>query len=100
GLGLSLVHGIVTDHQGEGRVDGGWGTGAIFTVCFPVADGRMTEREPEVQKPSRSPLRILVVDDEGPIRYSLSRYMTRRGHTVCEAEEGRRALDLLGSPES
>src|SRR5690606_22702680 len=54
--------------------------------------------EPPVQAPSRLPLRILVVDDEGPIRFTMVRYMTRRGHTVLEAEEGGRALELLEDP--
>lgn len=97
GLGLSLVHGIVSDHQGHVRVDGGWGTGAIFTIELPAADDLVIEREPVVQAPARTSLRILVIDDEGPIRYSLSRYMSRRGHSVVEAEEGRRGLEILDS---
>jgi signal transduction histidine kinase len=37
GLGLALVHRIVEAHQGEIRVDGRPGSGAIFTLSFPIA---------------------------------------------------------------
>lgn len=44
---------------------------------------------------SRSPLRLLVVDDEETVRYSLIRYLRRQGHQVAEASDGREALRLL-----
>jgi CheY-like chemotaxis protein len=40
--------------------------------------------------------RILLVDDEAPIRTSLTRYLERRGHSVQQADEGGAALALLG----
>jgi CheY-like chemotaxis protein len=39
---------------------------------------------------------VLVVDDEGPIRVAIRRYLERRGWTVEEARDGREALELLG----
>ncbi|MEX2581729.1 MAG: ATP-binding protein [Gemmatimonadota bacterium] len=96
GLGLSLAHSVITDHHGEIRVDGGWGRGATFTVELPTMNSAARPgRELSVQTPARTPLRLLIVDDEGPIRYSLARYMERRGHTVCDAAEGEAALALL-----
>lgn len=98
GLGLSLVHGIVSDHGGAIRVDGGWGRGASFTVELPVpTEPPAPVREAPVRESNRRPLRILVVDDEGPIRFSLMRYMERRGHQVTQAEEGLKALQLVES---
>jgi CheY-like chemotaxis protein len=47
------------------------------------------------QPPASQPLRLLVVDDEAPIRFSLARYMERRGHTVDQASDGAAALRLL-----
>jgi len=38
---------------------------------------------------------ILVVDDEAPIRDILRQYLTRRGHEVAQASDGRQALALM-----
>lgn len=46
--------------------------------------------EPAANQPS-----LLLIDDEPTIRSALSRYFTRRGWRVAEAENGRAALDLL-----
>jgi DNA-binding NtrC family response regulator len=42
-----------------------------------------------------SPLRILVVDDESLIRWSLSETLTDSGHVVCEAGDAETALRKL-----
>jgi two-component system KDP operon response regulator KdpE len=42
-----------------------------------------------------SPLRVLVVDDEPPIRRLLRMGLTTHGYQVLEAENGKVALDLL-----
>lgn len=39
--------------------------------------------------------RILVIDDEEPIRRLLSRALAHEGHEVIEAQDGRHALRLL-----
>jgi two-component system KDP operon response regulator KdpE len=44
---------------------------------------------------SVSPLRILAVDDEPPIRRFLRTSLSAQGYTVLEAEDGQGALDLL-----
>jgi len=44
---------------------------------------------------SATPLRILVVDDEPPIRRFLRTSLTAQGYEVVEAAEGQRALDLM-----
>src|SRR5690606_29622859 len=45
--------------------------------------------------PASRGLRVLVVDDEAPIRYSLARYMERRGHEVHQAGDGYAALEMV-----
>ena len=45
---------------------------------------------------STSPIRILVIDDEPPIRKLLRMGLSSQGYHVLEAPDGRAALDLLG----
>ena len=41
------------------------------------------------------PAKILIVDDEMPARYGLRKALERVGYTICEAEDGRAALDAV-----
>jgi CheY-like chemotaxis protein len=96
GLGLSLVHRIVTEHDGQVKVDSVPGTGAAFIVSLPPA--RPAQAASPVPVEEQAPkLRILVVDDEEPIRHALLRFLRRRGHTVDAASDGREALQLIGA---
>jgi two-component system cell cycle sensor histidine kinase/response regulator CckA len=52
------------------------------------------ERQPQPAPDDRHP-RLFVVDDEPSIRAAISRFLTRRGWEVEEAEDGRVALDIL-----
>ena len=51
--------------------------------------------EDAAQRPSAPLPRVLLIDDERPIRKALSRYFTRRAWHVDEAEDGAAALELL-----
>ena len=94
GLGLSLVHRIVTEHDGEIEVESTPGAGATFTVSLPLA--RSDDPAPTGDAARRtSALRVLVVDDEVPIRRALLRFLQRRGHSVDLASDGHEALLLI-----
>jgi PAS domain S-box-containing protein len=108
GLGLSVSHGIVEQHAGtlraENRSEPG-SHGARFTVALPYLDRRAVGRAMPLELPpaeltGAAPVlharRVLVVDDEAPIRVAIRRYLERRGWQVEEAKDGREALDLLG----
>jgi two-component system, cell cycle sensor histidine kinase and response regulator CckA len=100
GLGLSVVHGIVTEHGGSIDVETRIGAGTTFAVSLPSfsrdgADGLAAiEALPVVpsSQPADRPLDILVIDDEEVIVGLLVRYFSSRGHAVVPAHEGRQAL--------
>jgi len=95
GLGLSIVHGIVEDHDGHIDVESQIGRGTTFTLYLPLT------RSPEIPAmPDESPLisgtgRILVVDDEPGQRFLASSSLKRLGYTVGVAEDGHSAVRLF-----
>ncbi|HEY2824329.1 MAG TPA: response regulator [Gemmatimonadales bacterium] len=46
-----------------------------------------------------TPIRILVVDDEAPVRRTLERALGRKGHTVIVASSGEAACSVLTSQQ-
>ncbi len=97
GLGLSLVHSIITEHSGNIRVASEPGRGAAFTITLPAAgESSPIAAEQIIDRPFRK-LRILVVDDEPGVRTSVSRYLKLRGHVADEGIDGADALRLIKS---
>jgi PAS domain S-box-containing protein len=100
GLGLSVVHAIITEHGGTIDVDTRVGSGTTFAVSMPAfgrdtANGEATAETVPAGSPSQQadrPLDILVIDDEDVIVGLLVRYFSSRGHAVVTAQEGRQAL--------
>jgi PAS domain S-box-containing protein len=100
GLGLSVVHGIVTQHGGTIDVETRVGAGTTFTVSLPAfgrdgTDGRVFVEAVPLGPPTSQaerPLDILVIDDEEVIVGLLVRYFSSRGHAVVPAHDGRQAL--------
>jgi PAS domain S-box-containing protein len=104
GLGLSVVHSIVTEHGGVVDVQSELGRGTEFTVRLPVV-GAPEETDTSVEVPvGEAPpidgpplgraLDILVVDDEAAIISFLTRFLTSRGHAVVGASDGMHALRI------
>jgi two-component system NtrC family sensor kinase len=99
GLGLAVVHGIVSSYDGSLHVESEVGRGTLFRVTLPV-EGEEQARPVEIyeetevapEAPMVRPLEILVVEDEVAIRRLLGRYFASRGHAVTTAEDGTGAL--------
>ncbi len=83
GLGLSVVHGIMKDHQGAVTVTSRPGQGTTFCLYFPATDGEVEPTETEiVQQHHGHGEHILYLDDEEPLVLLATRTLQRLGYRV------------------
>jgi len=99
GLGLSVCHGIITEHKGRIWAESQPGKGATFFIDLPVVTAVVEEPVvKEVEKPS--PLRkarVLVVDDEPVVREFVSQVLSAEGYEVDTAGNAEEALERVRS---
>lgn len=102
GLGLTISRKLVELMDGELTVESSLNQGSTFrfTVRLKLPHG-MVKESPRTERPSPAPvarhvLRILLAEDT-PTNQKLAEYLlTRRGHSVDIAPDGRQAVDLVG----
>ncbi|MET0592915.1 MAG: PAS domain S-box protein [Polyangiaceae bacterium] len=96
GLGLSLVHGIVTQHEGAIVARSVPGQGARFELYFPLHGNaspmdaaRADDSSPPISSIKR---RILCVDDDAVVLRVISQVFGRAGHMVTAVPSSGEAL--------
>ncbi len=101
GLGLSICRHLVTAMDGELKVSSQPGCGSAFTFTIPVQRalappvpiGRALERTaPPAPRAGKTPLRLLVADDDKNMRTLADIMLLRRGFEVTLVEDGPAAV--------
>lgn len=97
GLGLATAYGIVRDHKGRIECESVLGEGSTFSFWVPsvYATSCVRESTDERQTIPGGNETILVVDDETPIRHSLSFYLEKKGYLCRQAKDGKEAIKVL-----
>ena len=101
GLGLSTVYGIIKQTGGFVFVNSIPEQGTEFQVYLPSYVGAAmapeTKHEPALAIVDEAPAagRILLVEDEAPVRSFTARALRLKGYVVDEAESAEMALELL-----
>jgi PAS domain S-box-containing protein len=96
GLGLSVVHGIMRNHDGSITVYSRPGEGTTFHLYFPAVGGEAldvgSDRSPIPQGGGK---KVLFVDDEEPIAILVEKMLVRLGYAAETFTSVKDALDLV-----
>ena len=95
GLGLSVVHGIVSRNGGIITVDSIVNEGSTFTVFLPAAKVDSTMEHVRRRTIINSSARILLVDDEESIINTNQKLLQRQGYLVTGVLGGKKALNIF-----
>ena len=98
GLGLSVVHGIVKQHEGWLNVRSQPGSGTCFELYFPAQpelQAHLSENVQALQPAEGHGECILVVEDDASVRRFTVGALKRYGYKIIEAENADRARVLF-----
>src|SRR5437762_5005111 len=102
GLGLAISKHLVDLHRGA--INGqsrGRSYGATFKVTLDVVANNVEKSGVNSQAPQKpaKPLRILLVEDHGDTRQTLSRLLSHFGHQISVADNTQSALEIVQSQQ-
>ena len=93
GLGLSMVYGIVKQHEGFIDVKSKIGKGTAIRIYLPASESRAADVESRTQfRPEVSTETILLVEDDANLRQAMMKMLNGFGHSVIEASDGDDAI--------
>ena len=96
GMGLAVIHGLISDMDGTITVTRGLDQGAAFHVFLPMLEGEQKDTLDEpVSAPKEGCARILFVDDEDGFRQSGKEILEQLGYLVVTATNGLEAHEIF-----
>jgi PAS domain S-box-containing protein len=95
GLGMAIVHGIVSQHNGFVYVYSELGRGTVFKIFIPLIEAeKMTAMANlDVEPPVGGMETLLVVEDDVSVRKVVEDVLTNYGYNIITAEDGQDAVE-------
>jgi len=96
GLGLSIVHSIISKHEGHIQVDSSPGQGTSFGIFLPASAKKRQELKVQAEKLANNRLqgKVLVMDDEEPVCQTICLMLEEFGLESLAAADGEEAVRL------
>ncbi|HEX7229940.1 MAG TPA: PAS domain S-box protein [Candidatus Binatia bacterium] len=101
GLGLSVVYGIIKNHQGYIDVESQPGCGTTFRIYIPAAPaGDVVIEDTGIEEWScvnefSARATILVIEDESAVLSVLTKVLSSRGYKILTASDGESAVKIF-----
>ena len=96
GMGLAVVHGIVSKYNGVINVESEPAKGSTFTVFLPQATKTLGDLPEQQGVPlPKGTEKILLVGGEKPVQDISAKMLTRLGYSISTADSGEAALNIL-----
>ena len=104
GIGLTLARTIARSYGGELSFTSTMGKGTTFRIQLPrLPEGdkaAVTIQDPFGIRDGQAALRILLVDDDEEVLFTVAMMIEQLGHTVTSSSDPVAALESLASPDS
>lgn len=100
GIGLSIVYGIVKQHNGYINLYSEKGRGTTFNIYLPITEEEQKKEQLEdkidvIKALETKDISILIADDDENIRTSINSLLTSVGYKVFEASNGEEAINIF-----
>ncbi len=93
GLGLAICYSIIRKHKGLITVNSVKGEGTTFSIYVPASEYKVADVE-EQSELVCGVGKILIMDDEEPIRMMIEEMVKDLGYSAEHARDGEEAIDL------
>ncbi len=95
GLGLSVVYGIVKQHNGFINIESKPGQETAFYIYLPSVEETDDNKQEEGRFITKGDETILIVEDDGEYRKVATTFLQRLGYKVYSAADGLEGLEIF-----